>query len=195
MGLQPDHEPLGHDASRPGEGSLLVVASLGVYALPLLAIAAIGVLLSTVTRNSARRGGRRADDRAADAADRHPAGHRGDRAVPADDAVRRVAGLPADAHRLGADHPRRLGLARSTPPSRSRAPTWCSCAATSPAASGPRTVRCGAVRRAHPRAPRRRGGPSASPSIRCAARLSSHTSIRRRTPRGRRSALAGRAGA
>jgi ABC-2 type transport system permease protein len=34
-------------------GLLLVVASLGVYALPLLAITAIGVLLSTVTRNSA----------------------------------------------------------------------------------------------------------------------------------------------
>ena len=39
--------------SRPGAGSLLVLASLGVYALPLLAITAIGVLLSTVTRNSA----------------------------------------------------------------------------------------------------------------------------------------------
>ena len=34
-------------------GLLLVAASLGVYALPLLAITAIGVLLSTVTRNSA----------------------------------------------------------------------------------------------------------------------------------------------
>ena len=34
-------------------GLLLVVASLGVYALPLLAITTIGVLLSTVTRNSA----------------------------------------------------------------------------------------------------------------------------------------------
>ena len=34
-------------------GLLLVIASLGVYALPLLAITAIGVLLSTVTRNSA----------------------------------------------------------------------------------------------------------------------------------------------
>jgi ABC-2 type transport system permease protein len=34
-------------------GLLLVIASLGVYALPLLAITTIGVLLSTVTRNSA----------------------------------------------------------------------------------------------------------------------------------------------
>ena len=34
-------------------GLALVLASLGVYALPLLAITAIGVLLSTVTRNSA----------------------------------------------------------------------------------------------------------------------------------------------
>ncbi len=36
-----------------GEGLALVFASMGVYALPLLAITAIGVLLSTVTRNSA----------------------------------------------------------------------------------------------------------------------------------------------
>jgi ABC-2 type transport system permease protein len=34
-------------------GLVLVLASLGVYALPLLAITTIGVLLSTVTRNSA----------------------------------------------------------------------------------------------------------------------------------------------
>jgi ABC-2 type transport system permease protein len=34
-------------------GLLLVLASLGVYALPLFAITTIGVLLSTVTRNSA----------------------------------------------------------------------------------------------------------------------------------------------
>jgi ABC-2 type transport system permease protein len=35
------------------KGLALVLASIGVYALPLLAITAIGVLLSTVTRNSA----------------------------------------------------------------------------------------------------------------------------------------------
>ncbi|MEI7625220.1 MAG: ABC transporter permease subunit [Actinomycetota bacterium] len=36
-----------------GEGLLLVVASLGVYLIPLLAVASIGLLLSTITRNSA----------------------------------------------------------------------------------------------------------------------------------------------
>src|SRR5439155_17115629 len=37
----------------PGHGLLLLLASLAVYALPLAGIAAFGVLLSTVTRNSA----------------------------------------------------------------------------------------------------------------------------------------------
>jgi ABC-2 type transport system permease protein len=37
----------------PGHGLLLLVASLAIYALPLAGIAAFGVLLSTVTRNSA----------------------------------------------------------------------------------------------------------------------------------------------
>jgi ABC-2 type transport system permease protein len=37
----------------PWEGLGLVAASLGIYLLPLLGVAAIGVLLSTVTRNSA----------------------------------------------------------------------------------------------------------------------------------------------
>jgi ABC-2 type transport system permease protein len=36
-----------------GHGLLLLVASLGIYTLPLAGIAAFGVLLSTVTRNSA----------------------------------------------------------------------------------------------------------------------------------------------
>ena len=37
----------------PGHGVVLLVASLGVYVLPLAGIAAFGVMLSTVTRNSA----------------------------------------------------------------------------------------------------------------------------------------------
>jgi ABC-2 type transport system permease protein len=37
----------------PGHGLLLLVASLAIYALPLAGIAAFGLLLSTVTRNSA----------------------------------------------------------------------------------------------------------------------------------------------
>jgi ABC-2 type transport system permease protein len=36
-----------------GHGLLLLVASLGIYVLPLASIAAFGILLSTVTRNSA----------------------------------------------------------------------------------------------------------------------------------------------
>jgi ABC-2 type transport system permease protein len=36
-----------------GQGFVLLLASLGVYVLPMLGIAAFGVLLSTVTRNSA----------------------------------------------------------------------------------------------------------------------------------------------
>ena len=37
----------------PGEGLALLAASLGVYVLPLAGVAAFGLLLSTVTRNSA----------------------------------------------------------------------------------------------------------------------------------------------
>lgn len=44
---------LSGETVRPGRGLLLVAASLGVYALPLLAIACIGLLLSAATRNSA----------------------------------------------------------------------------------------------------------------------------------------------
>ena len=44
---------LSGETVRPGRGLVLVLASLGVYALPLLAIACIGLLLSAATRNSA----------------------------------------------------------------------------------------------------------------------------------------------
>jgi ABC-2 type transport system permease protein len=44
---------LSGDTVQPGRGLLLVAASLLVYALPLLAIACIGLLLSAATRNSA----------------------------------------------------------------------------------------------------------------------------------------------
>jgi ABC-2 type transport system permease protein len=44
---------LSGDRVSAGRGLVLVVASLGVYALPLLAIACIGLLLSAATRNSA----------------------------------------------------------------------------------------------------------------------------------------------
>jgi ABC-2 type transport system permease protein len=44
---------LSGETVRPGRGLVLVGASLAVYALPLLAIACIGLLLSAATRNSA----------------------------------------------------------------------------------------------------------------------------------------------
>jgi ABC-2 type transport system permease protein len=44
---------LSGETVQPGRGLLLVAASLLVYALPLLAIACIGLLLSAATRNSA----------------------------------------------------------------------------------------------------------------------------------------------
>jgi ABC-2 type transport system permease protein len=44
---------LSGDTVRPGKGLLLVLGSLGIYLIPLLAIACIGLLLSAATRNSA----------------------------------------------------------------------------------------------------------------------------------------------
>ena len=91
-------------------GLLLVIASLGVYALPLLAITTIGVLLSTVTRNSAGAVvGALMTALLMQLIGILPGVGR-DQALPPDHAVRRLARLPADADRLGADHARRLGL-------------------------------------------------------------------------------------
>ena len=45
-----------------GRGIPLIGAGTLVYLMPVLAIASIGLLLSVVTRNSRRGGGRRADD-------------------------------------------------------------------------------------------------------------------------------------
>ena len=53
LGLQPDHHASRGPVSRRRKGSLLVGASLLVYLMPILAIACIGLLLSTVFRNSA----------------------------------------------------------------------------------------------------------------------------------------------
>jgi ABC-2 type transport system permease protein len=52
FGWHPLHSLSGTTVS-PGKGLVLLAASTAVYALPLLAIAAFGVMLSTVSRNSA----------------------------------------------------------------------------------------------------------------------------------------------
>ncbi len=51
--LQPDHEPQRHTGLRRRRASTLVAASLGVYLMPIIAIACIGLLFSTIFRNSA----------------------------------------------------------------------------------------------------------------------------------------------
>ncbi len=57
-------------------------------------------------------------------------------AVPAQHAVQRLAGPAAHSYRLGADHPRRLGVRACTGSRRSWPPSWFSCAGTWPAARG-----------------------------------------------------------
>ena len=66
-GFNPLTSALGHDGP-PRTALALVGASLLVYLLPMLAIASIALLLSTVTRNSGRRRRRHADVLAAPAA-------------------------------------------------------------------------------------------------------------------------------
>ena len=118
-------------------GLALVLASLGVYALA--AARDHGDRRAALDRHAQlrRRGGRRAHDRAADAADRHPA---------------RVGAIKPyllttqfDAwhgflrtRSTGRRSRAAAGSRRSTPPSALAAPTSCSCAATSPAAKRPR---------------------------------------------------------
>ena len=100
--------------SRPGAGCCWWLASLGVYALPLLAITTIGVLLSTVTRNSAGAVVGALMIGAADAADRHPARRRGHQALPADDAVRRLARASCARRSTGSRSRAAAGSPRST---------------------------------------------------------------------------------
>jgi hypothetical protein len=90
-----------------GKGLGLVVASLLVYLVPILAIASIGLFRVPQQRRGDRR---HADVLAARPADRDPARPRRDRALPAEHPVRRLAGLPAHAGRLGPGHPGALGL-------------------------------------------------------------------------------------
>ena len=134
VGLQPAHRPVRAAGLGRARRSALVAASFAVYLMPIAAVVCIGLLLSALTRNSAAAVVGHADVRAADAADRHPAGALGHRPVPADDAVPGLAGLLPDADRLGRRSSARCGCARSTPYRPGSAPTWCSCGATSPAA-------------------------------------------------------------
>ena len=99
-----------------GRSLLLLGGATLAYALPTFGVASIAILLSTVTKNSA----------AAVVAtlmfslimqllgDRLRAGLPAP--LPAPHAVQRLAGPAARPDRLGADHPRRLGLRRVRPP-------------------------------------------------------------------------------
>ena len=112
----------------------LVAASFAVYMIPVAAVVCVGLLLSALTRNSA----------AAVVGTLMFAllmqligilpGALGHRPVPPDDAVPGLAGLLPDAHRLGPDRARRVGVRDLRRAGRVSAPTSCSCGATSPAA-------------------------------------------------------------
>ena len=115
-----------------GHSFVLLAASLGIYVLPLAGVAAFGLMLSTVTRNSA----------AAVVGTLMWAllmqllgvlpGTESDPPVPARHPVRRLARLPARARRLGARDPRALGLLALHRSAARSPPTWSSSAATSP---------------------------------------------------------------
>ena len=112
----------------------LVYVSLLVYLIPIAAIVCIGLLLSSITRNSAAAvvgtlmvslliqliGILPGPERAAP--------------VPAEHAVQRLAGTAAHADRLGADRPRGVGVRAVRGAGARRGATSCSCAATSPVA-------------------------------------------------------------
>ena len=120
----------------PGRGLALIGASLAVYMLPLLAVASIALLLSTVTHNSAAAVVGALMISLLHAADHD---HPGPRAAcsptccrPSSTPGRACCARRSTARRSSA----RRGSARST---RSRAwarPSWPSCAATSPAGDG-----------------------------------------------------------
>src|SRR6187397_2645465 len=78
--------------------------------MPILAIAAIGLLFSTVFRNSAAAVVGTLDGLAPAPADRDPARPRIPAALPAQHAVQLLAGTAARADRLGSDRARSVGL-------------------------------------------------------------------------------------
>ena len=138
-GFNPLTTPVGHDGLRAATALALVGASLLVYLMPMLAIACIGLLLSTVTRNSAAAVvGTLMFSLLMQLIGILP-GLEVAAAVPAEHAVQRLAGAAARAGRLGADRPRRLGLLALRAAGAVRGATSSSCAATSPAAEAAET--------------------------------------------------------
>ena len=128
----------GHGRPAPEKRCCSIAASNAVYLIPLSAVVSVGVLLSTITRNSAA--AVVGDDRGRDRA-RHHLGDPGPRrvaALPAHPAVRGLAGPAAHAHRLGPDHALGVGVRAVRGARRCSPPTSCSCAATSPAADAAR---------------------------------------------------------
>ena len=108
-GFNPLQSLSGTIVSAPKALELVYVALL-VYLIPIVTIVAIGLLLSTITRNSAAAVVGTLMFVAAVPADRDPARAERAAAVPAEHPVQRLAGAVAHADRLGADHPRGVGL-------------------------------------------------------------------------------------
>ena len=94
----------------PGRALLLTAAGTIAYLLPMSAIAAIAILLSTVTHNSAAAVVGHADGVDLRPDHRLDLGARRARPLPAVHPVQRLAGHPARADRLGPDRPLGLGL-------------------------------------------------------------------------------------
>jgi hypothetical protein len=92
-----------------GSALLLVMASFGVYLIPLVTVALLGVMLDHHPQQRGRRRGH-AGNRALDRARRHPSGTRDGPALPVDPSVRCLARAPAPADRLVADYARGLGV-------------------------------------------------------------------------------------
>ena len=132
VGLPPARLPLGDEG--PGAAALgLVAASFAVYLMPLAAIACFGLLLSALTRNSAASVVGTLMFALLMQLIAILPGLAGDAAVPSDDPVPGLAGVPACPGRLGAGRSGRPGCRRPTRFPRSSRPTCSSCAATSPA--------------------------------------------------------------
>ena len=117
-----------------GRALVLIGASLLVYLIPILSIAAIGLLFSTIFRNSAAAVVGTLMASLLLQLDRHPARARRAAALPAEHAVQRLAGAAAPAGGLGADRARRMGVLALRGPGLRGGACWSSCAATSPAA-------------------------------------------------------------
>ena len=132
-GFHPLTSLSGHEGRARPRAAAARSRRLAIYTLPLAGIAAFGVMLSTVTRNSAASVvGALMWALLMQLLGVLP-GTESIRPVPARDAVRRLARPPPHPGRLDADRRARSGSAPSTSASRSSPPTSSSCGATSPA--------------------------------------------------------------